>query len=379
LNKKYIVFLVLALSIGSQPVAKSSDQHRAAGDLPPFCDYPAWRTTSFAITANTLEQLKTVSDRDPGTAIKEVNPEVSYSPNMVYPPKTYLQYDSALGNEGPLGSMGPLGVLGPIGRETWNPAGWISFFSLVFGDAWEVMFPILIPNTAPFGIDGPLGINGPLTSAPYCRDLAAINSFGKHLQAGGVWSSLGPLGTLGPLGPLGALGPAGEAAVIYRIDQNGQYIDVFGNVARTQTIRHASGIPYRTYDLYENYQEEFAKNMNDNDTSFMVMGTLATPSEIDNYPFISNVDQYVSVVIVPVNIYDNFKLTVSDLTGRTYQSVDTLGRFVNNIQIRVQAGTRLKASVIQGDARYMGEYRLFVIGSTEYINGTDITGLHQIN
>jgi hypothetical protein len=54
----------------------------------------------------------------------------------------------------------------------------------------------------------------------------------------------------------------------------------------------------RRYELYENYDEAFAEQMTDNDTSFMVAGTTTEDAE-DVYPFQSRDAQFVTVVLAP--------------------------------------------------------------------------------
>jgi hypothetical protein len=87
--------------------------------------------------------------------------------------------------------QGPLGVLGPIGTNLWNPSLWMK----AVGDWTSWSRQIAHSTNAPLGPSGPLA---------HYKDLPALNDFGKHLQAQGLWTSLGPLG---PLGPLGVLGP----------------------------------------------------------------------------------------------------------------------------------------------------------------------------
>ncbi|THB74163.1 MAG: hypothetical protein D6B28_02580 [Gammaproteobacteria bacterium] len=296
---------------------------------------------------------------------------VSVTPAVVTPSNAadYLDEDSALGYNGPIGSYGPLGMLGPIGDNSWNVSYWMS----AIGD-WSEWSDDMTDHGGPLSEDGPLGPYGPISHDAYYIDLPAINDFGKQLQAGGVWTVLGPVGPLGALGPLGPLGPIGAHG--YATDWDGRYVE---NDVEVRTV----DVPYegsvRTYELVENYDEDYAKSMTDNDTSFMVEGYISYPySEKDTYTFTSAVGQYVTILVLPEYTLDDFDFVVKDDEGNVVADSNSTD-FVDWIQIQVPANTTLTVEVeLYSTAHYLTkDYRLFVTGSTEYINSSDITGDHQ--
>ena len=308
------------------------------------------------------------------SSVKNLNGSLaSVTPSVLTPtaPENYLEPLSCLGYYGPISPYGPVGILGPVGDNTWNVSYWIS----AFGD-WSDWFDQI---DGPLSASGPLGPEGPLSDDAYWIDLPAINDFSKQLQAGGVWTVLGPVGPLGALGPLGPLGPVGAHG--YYTDSNGQYL--LNNV-EMRTV----DVPYndttRTYELFENYTESYAENKTDNDTSFMVEGNigfgLAFLPETDTYTFISNSDQYVTVALVGAVQADDFDLTITDANDNLIATSRTFD-FTDWVQLKVNTGTVLKAHVKLSSTFHGGfkAYRLFVTGSTEHINITDIQGDHQID
>lgn len=303
--------------------------------------------------------------QDLNGSLQSVSPPVQTPSNA----STYLSSSSALGYYGPIGPYGPLGVLGPVGNNTWNTSYWIS----AVGD-WSEWSGDLNDLDGPLSEAGPLGPSGPLSDEAYYDDLPAINDFGKQLQAGGVWTVLGPLGPLGALGPLGPLGPVGAHG--YATASDGRYLNG-GSEVRTVTVDYEDS--YRTYELVEKYTESYAKSKTNNDTSFMVEGYIAWPySETDTFTFTSAYEQYVTIVLTPQYQLDDFDLVITDQYNNVLATSNT-GNLIDWVQIKVPANTKLKAKVnLYGSWHYYSKnYRLIVTGSTPYFNSTDITGNHQ--
>ncbi|MBZ4416724.1 hypothetical protein [Myxococcus sp. RHSTA-1-4] len=318
---------------------------------------PVWAQQKY-VSASSVEALN--------GSLSSVQPAVLTPSNAA----SYLSSSSALGYDGPLGPYGPLGMLGPIGDNMWNPSYWIS----AIGD-WSDWSDDMTDLGGPLSEAGPLGPTGPLSATAYWVDLPAINDFGKQLQAGGVWTVLGPVGPLGALGPLGPLGPVGAHG--YATDSDGRYVH---NSVEMRTV----SVPYsgstRVYGLYEKYTESYAKTKTDNDTSFMVEGYIAYPyDEIDSYPFYSGESQFVTILLTPLYALDDFDLYVSDQTGQVL-AYSSSGPFVDYVQVKVPANTLLVAHVqLYSTGHYLTkDYRLYVTGSTQHINTTDITGNHQV-
>ncbi len=324
-------------------------------------------TLSLSVAANAAEtyvSARSVEMLD-GSLIS-VSPAVNTPSNA----EEYLDDDSSLGYYGPIGPYGPLGVFGPVGDNTWNVSYWMS----AVGD-WSEWSDDLTDHDGPLSEEGPLGPNGPLSYQAYNYDLPAINDFSKQLQAGGVWTVLGPVGPLGALGPLGPLGPIGAHG--YATDYDGRYVEQDVEV-RTVDVDYAGAV--RTYELYENYDEAYAKQKLDNDTSFMVEGYIKYPySEIDSFVINSAEAQYVTILLMPEYTLDDFDVVVKDNEGNVVATSNS-GDYVDWIQIPVNANATYTVEVeLYSTAHYLTkDYRLFVTGSTQYINSTDITGDHQI-
>lgn len=348
--------------------------------------------------------------------------------------ETYLSPMSCLGHFGPIGEYGPLGLFGPAAGEIWSPsrqitgeAGW-DFFSASVDESAGA------PDRDPLGADGPLGSAGPLNPALWSEmakkgEREATNGFVAQLAPGGVWGVLGPVGPLGALGPLGPLGPVGAHG--YKADEDGQYVAEDGGdcwasdesgVCRTVEVEWTEGGELRTYDLFESYTEDFAAQMSDNDTSFMVRGR-AEAGEADSFEFTASSDQFVTVLVVSkyarytyaeamqilgaaalagysvpsglwtaagsyhhYNSFSDFDLSLeieADGESTTVESVS--GDSVEWIQARVPAGAKMKVSVPLYQAwkdnwyRYNlvpEDYYLYVVGSA-YISESPVTGPHQ--
>jgi hypothetical protein len=252
-------------------------------------------------------------------------PYAQTSPGATMKPWDYLRTMSAFSHAGPVGHFGPLGPLGPIGESGTSPD------TLISGSfAWSSWARFFTAMGGPLSAQGPLGRNGPANPA-FWEELpdrlarywserpdvqkAFTNDFIVHLRPGGIFGIVGPTGPLGAFGPLGPLGPIGAHGYARR--DGGDYMpnsfdvchDVDGD-RRTPPCRTVdvdwAGTERRTYELFESYSEEKAKALNDrvgenaNDTSFMVRGSIATPSaEIDDYVFRSRTAQWVMVTLVP--------------------------------------------------------------------------------
>lgn len=351
-------------SDATDDAAEASDQHLTSG-------------TSFYVSASTVENL--------GGSLAGVTPAVRTA-DAAHKPEFYLDDSSALGPLGPLGAWGPLGALGAIGDNTWNP----SYYIGALGDwsSWSKK------NTdGPLSESGPLGPKGPLSDAAYDA-LPTINDWSKQLQAGGVWTVLGPLGPLGALGPLGPLGPAGAHG--YAHDDDGNYKDKSGRVMRSVDVPYQGST--RTYGLVEKYRERFAKTMTDNDTSFMIEGSIDSSGEQDDFAFTSRDDQFVTVTLVPVNSLSDFDFELIDGTGRTvlksaedgrqqlfFGLLTRSGSYIDFAQVKVAPNEKLTARVTAKSTAGLfvapvggTSYRLIVTGSTNHFTTTDIHGPHQV-
>ena len=285
----------------------------------------------------------------------------------------YLSTSSCLGHYGPLSAYGPLGTLGPIGDNTWNVSYWIS----AFGD-WSDWSD---DSYGALGPDGPLGHNGPVANSQYYGiedpglTLFQTNDFAVHSRALGIWSVLGPVGPLGALGPLGPLGPIGAHG--YATNSDGQYIHS-GQVMRTITVDYDGNGQTRTYELFEVYDEDFAKTMTDNDTSFMVVGS--NYKSTDSFKFTSHYNQIITILIVPEKELDDFDLYVGLDDGDTPPVItsNTGYETMDWVQMKVQAGTKMHIAVRNYWSGHFlsSTYRLIVVGSGPDINKTEITGNH---
>jgi len=280
----------------------------------------------------------------------------------------YLSPGSCLGSFGPLGAYGPLGMLGPIGSNAWN----VSYWLLPVGD-WSDWSRKM--TSGPLSEKGPLGPNGPLSDDAYYGTMPRINDFANQLKAGGVWGILGPLGPLGALGPLGPLGPVGAHG--FETDRAGNYLRK-GQVQRTVSVPYGGST--RTYELFEQYSEERARKMEDNDTSFMVTGELRDQAEAGRFRFASRESQWVSVLVVPEKQLDDFDLELRDGAGRKL-AVSQSRALIDFVQIQLPAGARIEADVrLRGTAHWLSHtYRLYVTGSTGHFRRTDVRGDHQVS
>jgi len=324
---------------------------------------------SFAISAGTVKAL--------GRSLAGVAPAVDQARGGL-PPEKYLVPQGPLGPTGPLGAWGPLGALGPLGDGSWNPSTFVS----AVGD-WSAWSRDLTNLGGPLSEDGPLGPSGALGARGYGVTLPSFGGPAKQLQLGGVFTALGPAGPLGPLGPLGPVGAHG-----YPQDTSGDYRSR-GAIVRTVDVPYRGKL--RAYELFESYTKERAAEMTNNDTSFMVTAALDHVDASDTYGFVSQADQYVTVVLVPENGLSDFDFEILARDGSTVVRSDveghqetsalglfTEGTFIDFAQFRARRGARLTARVwARQVAPKTPRYRLIVVGSTAYLPAPDIRGPHQ--
>jgi len=179
------------------------------------------------------------------------------------------------------------------------------------------------------------------------------------------------LGPLGPLGPIGAHG--------YHNDSNGQYLDNSGNVVRTFDAPYDTSSK-RTWELYEYYTQKFAISFGQNDCSFLVEGIAGEYGDNgDTYSFTSYYDQYVTILLVPLKQLDDFDMEISINGNGLINSNTTL--FIEWAQIRVPKNTKITAKVVLSSSGHMlqKDYRLYVTGSSQWFDATNIKGAHIIN
>lgn len=318
----------------------------------------------------------------------------------------YLLPDSCLGYYGPLGPFGPLAALGPLGHNPWNLSNYETEIKDWYGWAKNV-----VEFTGPMSELGPLSENGPVGPSYYEGEVFRLNDFAVHTRAFGVWGALGPLGPLGALGPLGPLGPLGFHTDYSRDRATGQFKnDHTGKIVRSKKVPYFDGHHrvMRDYDLYEFYEQDFALKAKDLDTSWMVEARLpqaavgaifpdqysqeigvwkdlfrnASQDYVHSYTFTSKYDQIVTLVVTPVGLGSNFDLAVTEVDNTPVAS-STTNFYVDWIQIKVPAGKTLKAQVWRKAPfnplqPFVNDYRLYVTGSTQYLNKTNIKGPHIV-
>ncbi|MEM6994371.1 MAG: hypothetical protein AAF721_27905 [Myxococcota bacterium] len=376
-----------------------------------------------AVTATSIEALK----GELGSLEPEVAEFVLGDP--VSPP-AYLRDMAALGHYGPIGPYGPLGVLGPVGDDVWSPS---RFFELA--GPWAAFASRLSALDGPLSAVGPLGEDGPLNRERW-RDIlddvpGLAPAMADQLEPGGLFAVLGPAGPLGALGPLGPLGPVGAHG--YVPNEHGEWIpgdevdecahsDERG-VCRTAVVPW-NGEEQRVYELVEHYDEAFAREKTDNDTSFMVTGAL-DDDEQDRFEFTSQRTQLVTVLVLsqwtmydpgtamgllasaagrgydtpslvlnfpfPFNLYDHetsfddFDLTLTvEGAGETRSLRSESGSKVDWVSVVVPKDTKLTATIElhshwSAPWRVFGpEYRLVVVGATPALSSVRVRGDHQL-
>lgn len=283
---------------------------------------------------------------------------------------TYLGTGSALGYLGPISSFGPLGALGPLGTNMWNPSAWISG-SL----SWNSYFPTI---NGPLSANGPLGQNGPYTeSAYYSGTIFSNNSFDANTRAFGLWSILGPIGPLGAVGPLGPLGPIG-ATGLTSLPATGQFVNASSQVVRSVNVPY-NATTSRSFDVYENYAQSYATQMPDNDTSFMVVGSLGLNSS-NSYTINSSQNQIVTVLVVPNSTLMTNIMYVSlyNTTGKLIAQSNS-NSYINYIEFTAPANASYVVKISQASTSLSSAYSLYVTGSYSYLNKYYIQGNYITN
>lgn len=283
---------------------------------------------------------------------------------------TYLGTGSALGYLGPISSFGPLGALGPLGTNMWNPSAWISG-SL----SWNSYFPTI---NGPLSANGPLGQNGPYTeSAYYSGTIFSNNSFDANTRAFGLWSILGPIGPLGAVGPLGPLGPIG-ATGLTSLPATGQFVNASSQVVRSVSVPY-NATTSRSFDVYENYAQSYATQMPDNDTSFMVVGSLGLNSS-NSYTINSSQNQIVTVLVVPNSTLMTNIMYVSlyNTTGKLIAQSNS-NSYINYIEFTAPANASYVVKISQASTSLSSAYSLYVTGSYSYLNKYYIQGNYITN
>jgi len=256
-----------------------------------------------------------------------------------------------LGMAGPLGAFGPLATLGPIGTNAWS----VSTVMSTLPD-WSKLSQTMALNGGPLSDDGPLGPRGPLAMYDQLGNMSAV---GEEMKIGGVLTVLGPLGPLGPLGLLGPLGPLGAHGL--KRNKRGEYVNSQSQVQRLITV---GSTKKANYELFEVYDSIFAKQIQDNDTSFMVTGLISTLKDVESFAFQSQADQYVTIVAVPEKSLDVFSLTLTNTSGDVVAESASFF-LVNWIQTKIKRGENLTAEVrlLASGHVLRKNFRLIVVGS----------------
>lgn len=321
-------------------------QRRAQGPLPAALPLDALLTAPAAAGPSPSEQALAAGpavQRQAAPGGGSAGIEVTAQAGSMLPPLGYM---------GPLGPYGPLGTLGPVGNNTWNPSAYISGAG---SSGWSGLSEQLTHMGGPLSEAGPLGPSGPLG---HLHDGAVMPS----MQPGGEAAVLGPLGPLGALGPLGPLGPIGAHG--YKADAAGNYRGPDGKVVRDVGVPYQGGT--RQYELFESYTSDQAKKMKDNDTSFMVTGAVEQ-GQSDTFSFTAKSAEYVTILLTPEKQLDTFELIVLDENNKVVAD-NKGGAQVDWVQVKVPAGTRLKAKVkLLSHLHFLSpSYRLIVTGSGPY-------------
>eukprot|EP01034_Spumella_vulgaris_P023596 gene23596-29832_t len=272
---------------------------------------------------------------------------------------------------GPISSYGPLGIDGPIGSNAWDPSIWITEFM-----EWDEWSSATLEG--PLSAEGPLGSQGPFTEPEYYQGAVFLESeFNPHTRALSVWGILGPVGPLGAVGALGALGPIGAHG--YKINSNGEYVTKTGAVVLTYTVPY-DATTSRVFDLYQNYNAAFAQS-HQLDTSFMTQDDLAnSPKSVSSFNFTSSIQQIVSVLVVPGYADGVFALlTLLNGDGNviaTSDSKDSINFIMFTSQVNEKYTVRVSSVSVMPREALTSQYRLFVTGSTHYLNQNNLIGTY---
>lgn len=305
---------------------------------------------------------------------------------------------------GPLGTEGNLGYAGPLGSSGALPQRYIGTVptnpQLGYYNNWCSAAPAQSDQGCVYGSYGALGQDGPLNPSYYFNQMYHLEqsdywhgNYNHNLDSAGVWGIQGPLGPTGALAALGPLGPLGispQAGMTTTAD--GVY-QVGGTIVRqTQPVRYAhDASSYRVYDLVEMYGKSYAKKMGtgcqdcvENDTSFAVDSLMqGTVSGGDVYYFTSKFKQFVSINVVPVNLYTAYGIALSVSTdgGASYAPVASANSnpfsfgsgLMNFIVLRANSGEKyqVKLNLLYTGIGSDPGYYLYVTGSglAEISNG----------
>lgn len=308
------------------------------------------------VTASSIEKLN--------KNISSINPVVDSSN------KVYLNKNSTLGSNGPISAFGPLGLLGSVGtKKPISPSYWIEMLNIFFSPFSDYFSSFYGPNS----VDGPLGHNGPYTEENYYYgDLFLKNNFTVHLRALGLWNILGTTGPLGPVGALGVLGPVGSHG--YKTNDNGQYVDSLQNIVSHINIPFDYTGNTRKFPLYEYYDNDYALNTINLDTSFVTKGKLESKTSIDKYSIKNTEDQILSILVVPVNVLDHFNIELDDANGNVIANSNSKD-YINFIILTAPKNNSYTIKVSSNQNSAYG-YFLYVTGSTKYLNKYNISGNH---
>lgn len=339
--------------------------------------------------------------------------------------QTSLSSYSFLGRYGVLGAWGPFGDLGPIG--SFGASRYMSFMndylnkinfeSRSFSQTGQILFALeaqlmALGQEATLSIDGPLGINGAIG-----EELSEEAEFFSYLEIDGPFSILGPYGPMGPAGVFGPLGVLGGHGC--RRNHLGEFLCPVNDkkqwdldssqfeVLREIPVLYDDGQIYRTYELYEHYEQSYALSKTDNDTSFWVRGNSSNqcgPMQDcdDTYTFTSSHNQCVTVLVTPLNEWNDFDFFVYDefdhliikadsrdvgeyappfpltstylLTALTRPILPYVpqGRYIDWATFKVKKGQKIKVKIHhhwQGPFSLSADYHLFVTGSGPWARG----------
>jgi hypothetical protein len=335
------------------------------------------------VTASDVERLITSGDFS------------SLTPALPRPLWPFVQaLGQALQIDGPLGDRGPLSPRGALGSEVWNPAFWMK----AMGD-WSGLSKDLSAAGGPGSGLGSLGDLGPTNPAWIRAGLMALGPAAQQLDAGGLFTALGPMGALSALGALGYLGVVGGHG--FAQDASGQFVGPDGAVQRTTDVTYQGA--KRSMELVEMYPERFASKLANNDASWMVRGALPPSDPEDTFRFTPKKDQLVTLTAVPDDRGDVFSIELLDKGGRVLARSDS-ERYVNFIQVEAKAGVELQVRITRQDGQARGPspvsafidamlfpltmmgggkrpaehgYRLLSTGSTEELGKMVTGGAHQ--
>jgi hypothetical protein len=289
-----------------------------------------------------------------GKNVESILPEVN-SENV-----SLLSNDSILGKYGPIGSQGALGSELAANNNTPN----INQYPAL--DKYYKSF---------FGpINKTLGERGPFTEESYYNGfLFQDSNFAVQIRSLGLWGILGPTGPLGPVGVLGALGPNGSHG--YTKDKKGNYLTKDKKKVTDISVPFDNNYS-REFDLYEFYENKYAMEKKDLDTSFVTKGYLYDNNLDDEYMINNDQKQIITVLVVPTNLYNHFDISLYNSKDKLIAKSNSI-EYINFIQFTAPKNTSYILKVSSQDKS--NEYMLYVTGSTEYLNEYNISGDHVVS